>query len=399
MEQTTPESPPWGTTTKALVGLALIMLITGLLLRFQTVVPLLLLSVIVSLLVVPVVQFLHYRLGFPWSLAANLIMLTLIFGIIGASTATGYAIVQQLQALFLIVQDFLVGLPEQLSVLSEQSIPIGPWTLELSQLELTAVGEQFLAAVQPLLGEVSSIITSLATGAIESLAGIVFVIAITYFLVLDYNRIRSAVINISIPGYREDLRRLRIGLMRVWQAFLRGQLLLVLSSGLLTYALMGILGVRFAIGLGVLGGLAKFAPIVGPWIAGLIAALVAIFQPSNWFGLTPVGFGLLVVVCVVILTQVIDVLLIPRIMGTSLNLHPVVVLIGLLIGATLAGVIGLLLSSPTIASLVLLGRYTYRKMFDLSPWDPPIDVIGARESLDPRMVRLWRRLTRSRKEN
>jgi hypothetical protein len=77
-------------------------------------------------------------------------------------------------------------------------------------------------------------------------------------------------------------------------------------------------------------------------------------------------------------------------MGPTLNLHPALILVGLVIGASLAGIIGLLLSAPTIASFLLLGRYVYRKMSDLSPWDPPIDVLAERTPEDPILPRIWK---------
>lgn len=178
-------------------------------------------------------------------------------------------------------------------------------------------------------------------------------------------------------------------LLRIWQAFLRGQLIIVTITAFLTYLLMQILGVRFPIGLGVLGGLAKFVPIVGPVTAGFIAAIVGLFQPSNWFSLLPLAYAGVIVICVVILDQSIDIFIVPRIMGTTLNLHPALILVGLVVGASLAGVIGLLLSAPTIASFILLGRYVYRKMSDLSPWDPPIDVLAERTPKETILPRIW----------
>jgi predicted PurR-regulated permease PerM len=198
--------------------------------------------------------------------------------------------------------------------------------------------------------------------------------------------------NIAIPGYEEDFKRLKGALLRIWNAFLRGQLLVVTSTGILTAIVITTLGVRFSLGLGVLGGIAKFVPILGPITAGFVAALVAFFQPTNWFGITPFGHAVLVVICIFFLDQAIDYLLVPRIMGASLNLHPVVVLTGLLVGASLAGVIGLLLSAPTMASLILVGRYTFRKMVDLNPWDPPIDTIRRIETREKPLVRVIDRL-------
>lgn len=389
------ESPRWGTATKAFVALAILLAVGVLGLRFLDVIPLLFLALVLSFVILPLVQFLHYRLKAPWGLAANLVMLLVVAALAALSTAAGFAIVQQIQALFTIVQSFLLDLPAQLESISQQTIAFGRWTLDLSQFDLAPLGDQMIASLQPLLGSASALITSIATGAVSSLARVVFVLAITYFLIFDYRKVREALLNISVPGYEEDVRRLRLALLRIWHAFVRGQLLIVLFTGLLTWALMTVLGVRFGLGLGVLGGIAKFAPIVGPFTAGAIAGLVALFQPGNWFHLTPLGHALVVILSVVVLDQAIDYLLVPRIMGTSLNLHPVAVLIGLLVGASLAGVIGLLFASPMLASFILLARYTYRKMFDLPPWDPPIDSLGERRRTSA-VISLWTRWKKRR---
>lgn len=385
-------SPKWSTVTKAIVALAGLVLVGSLLARFQDIIPLLIVAGITAFLVSPLARILHLRLQLPWALAANLVFLLLLVLLVGASTATGLAVVQQVQALFLLVQRFLEGLPQQLTELSQQRYAFGPWIFDFSQYDFSPVLERLLNAVEPALGRASGLITSFATGAIESIVRLIFILAVTYFLILDQNRIRDRLADVSIPGYREDIRRLRQALARIWHAFLRGQLLVVASTGLLTWMLMTSLGVRFSLGLAFLGGVAKFVPILGPITAGMVAALVALFQPSNWFGLSPFGHAVLIVVSVFVLDQAIDYLLVPRIMGTSLNLHPVVILVGLFIGASLAGVIGLLLSAPTMATILLLGRYTYRKMVDLSPWDPPIDAIGRTEPRASRWVTALRTL-------
>ena len=390
MTESQENSPNWSVATKALVALAGMMVVAGMFVRFQNVIPILVLAPILTIVIVPIVQFMCARLKIPWGVAATIAMLIFVLILIGASTLLGLAIVQQLQALFLIVQQFLLDLPAQLDHISQQTYVVGPWLIEFSQFDFAAVGEQVIATIQPLLGEVSSIITSLATGAIESLTRIAIVLAITYFLIFDYRRIRAVIKNISVPGYTQDIQRLQKELLRIWQAFLRGQLLIVVITAFLTYVLMQLLGIRFPIGLGVLGGLAKFIPVAGPITAGFIAAIVGLFQPSNWFGLSSLAYASLVVICVIILDQSIDMFIVPRIMGTTLNLHPAMILVGLVIGASLAGLIGLLLSAPIIASFILLGRYVYRKMSDLDPWDPPIDVLAERVAQERTLPKIWR---------
>jgi predicted PurR-regulated permease PerM len=385
-------SPRWGMATKALVALAGLVLLGALLVRFQTIVPLLIVAGIISYLSLPFVRALHHRARLSWAASTNIIFVYWLAMIVLAFTAAGVAVVQQLQALIVTLQRLLEGVPAQLVALSEQPITLGPWTLSLTTSEIAPLVERGLSTVEPLFSRASTLVATGAAHAVETLARLIFVLAVSYFLTVDHDRLRMSWAGITLPRYEHDLARLRTALGGIWHAFLRGQLLIVLIMAALMTVLMGALGVRFALGLGVLMGLAKFIPIVGPFSAGTAAALVALFQTSNPFGIAPLAFALVVIACTTLLDQLVDTLLLPRILGSSLNLHPVIVLVGAIVGATLAGVIGLLLSAPATATLLLLARYAYRKLVDLSPWDPPIDAM--RPWTPPVLPRLWLRRRR-----
>jgi predicted PurR-regulated permease PerM len=381
-------SPSWSAPTKALVGIVGLGLLAFLIVRLRTVIQLLIVAAIIAFLIVPLVRALNRHARLSWLLAANLCFLLLVLLLITASTATGLAVIQQLQALSFTVQRFLSTIPGQVAALSSQPFMIGPWLVDLSKFDLAPLANQALSATQPALGQVSTLLASLASVAIESVARLIFILAVAYFLILDYQRLRGAWLAFSIPGYQQDVRRLREALGHIWDSFLRGQLLVVAISGVLTGVLMTVLGVRFSLGLGVLGGVAKFVPILGPTTAGAVAALVTLFQPGNWLGLAPIGHAAVVIAGVIVLDQSIDYLLIPRIMGSSLNLHPVIILVGAILGASLAGVLGLLLSAPAMASLLLMVRYVNRKMLDVSPWDPPIDA-GPEDQIEWKLWPQW----------
>jgi predicted PurR-regulated permease PerM len=82
----------------------------------------------------------------------------------------------------------------------------------------------------------------------------------------------------------------------------------------------------------------------------------------------------------VVLQQLENNLLVPRIIGKSVGLHPVLVIVGALVGASLAGIAGLLLAAPILATLKGIGRYLYAKMFDMPAWP---DAIGVEEPSPP----------------
>ena len=120
---------------------------------------------------------------------------------------------------------------------------------------------------------------------------------------------------------------------------------------------------------------------------------MAFFQTGNYLGLEDLPFALLVVVATIVVDQVFDNLITPRIYGETLGVHPAAVLISALILASLIGLIGLLLAAPVLASLQLFVRYAMRKMVDLDPWPEPEAVDEERLSLSlrARVLSFWAR--------
>jgi predicted PurR-regulated permease PerM len=193
-----------------------------------------------------------------------------------------------------------------------------------------------------------------------------------FYMLLDFNKMEAFCLDLVPTPYREDFRDLLRRTGRVWQAFLRGQAILGLVIGVIVAGVLSIIGLRFALGLGLIAGLFEFVPIFGPFIAGMIAALVAVFQGSNWLAMTPLGYATLVVVIFVVVQQIENNILVPRIIGHSLNLNPFIVLLAIVGGGILAGVLGVLLAAPVVASLRIWLGYVYRKSVGLETLPTPV---------------------------
>lgn len=369
-------SPRWTASARLLVALIATVLVAALVVRFQGVLQLLIVAGILSFLMVPLVRLLNRQARLSWRMSTHVVYFFLLLLILTASTATSLALIQQAQALFTFVQSFLVSLPNLIETASRQVVTLGPWQVELGQFDLSGLVNEALASVRPLLGQASGLLTSVAAGAFGYLSRGVFVLAASYFLTLDQPRLHAVWGGAALPGYEYDMARLRRALDTIWSAFLRGQVILALVIGFIVWIALSILGVRYSGALALLAGVLEFMPILGPIFAGAVTTVVAFLQGANGWGLTPAGFALLVVAVFTLIQQLENNLLVPRILGDSLNIRPVIVLVAAIIGASLAGILGLLLSAPATATLWLLGRYAYRKMFDLSPWDPPIDSLS-----------------------
>jgi predicted PurR-regulated permease PerM len=197
---------------------------------------------------------------------------------------------------------------------------------------------------------------------------------------------------VEIPGYAEDIRRIGKELSRIWNAFLRGQII-IFSLTVITYAiLLPILGVRYAIGLAFLAGAANFLPYIGPAINWIALGLVTFFQVYKPFGMPPLLYTGLVILIALLVDQIYNNLIIPRIMAKALKVHPAAVLISAIIAANLIGLIGLLIAAPLLATLILVGKYTARKMLDRDPWPPAedLDEIMPPPSIRQRFMTWWR---------
>ena len=174
--------------------------------------------------------------------------------------------------------------------------------------------------------------------------------------------------SVDIPGYEYDIQRLGSELGIIWNAFLRGQLILILVVIVIYSILLNAMGLRFAFGIAIMAGLARSIPWVGPLITLIVTALVAFFQLDNYFGLPPAYYAALVVLTMLLVDQVFDNYISPRVFGVTLNVHPAAILIAAIIFANLIGIIGLILAAPVVATINLISRYMLRKLLDLDPW-------------------------------
>jgi predicted PurR-regulated permease PerM len=187
---------------------------------------------------------------------------------------------------------------------------------------------------------------------------------------VESSGLQSDLIKVEVPGYNEDLRKLGSKLSTIWNSFLRGQIFIFAMATVIYIFVLSIFGVRYAIGIAFLAGLAKFLPYIGPAITWVVMALVTYFQHPTPFGMQPLYYMLMVVITTTIIDWIIDNLVVPRIMARSLRVHPAAVSVTALIAANLLGILGVVIAAPFLASIMLLGRYTMRKMLDLNPWPP-----------------------------
>jgi predicted PurR-regulated permease PerM len=369
VEKPLPNSPRWSSTLKMIVGLTAAGVVVAMLIYFRSIIGPLLLAFILVYLLHPITSFLNTHTKLSWRASSNIIYVILLIILIITSTLTGLAAVQQIQSLIIVIERFVNDLPNQIDTISRQIIIIGPYRFDLSQFtDLGQLGDQVISTLQLLIGRAGTVVGTLASATASTIGWGLFILVISYFVLADIGKVPNSQDFINIPGYSYDIQRMSNSIGRIWNAFLRGQLTIVIMVIISYTILLSILGVRYAFAIAILAGLARFVPYVGPFITYIVMGLVTLFQGGNYFNMQPVFYTMLVIVLSIIMDQIYDNLVSPRIMGRSLGVHPAAVLVVAIIFARLIGLIGLLLAAPVLASVNLVGRYTIRKMFDRDPW-------------------------------
>ena len=147
---------------------------------------------------------------------------------------------------------------------------------------------------------------------------------------------------------REFLQAVLTDMNQMLAQFIRAQLTLAALSLVVYIAFMGAIGAPYALVLGTAGGVMEFIPVVGPLVAALIILGVAVLMSFPHWGL------LLIFLIAWRLVQ--DYVVSPRVMGKSMELHPLAAIFGVMAGGEIAGVLGVYLSIPVMASLRIVWR-------------------------------------------
>jgi predicted PurR-regulated permease PerM/phosphoglycolate phosphatase-like HAD superfamily hydrolase len=354
-------SAKWSRTTKRLVVVGLVVVLLLLFYIFRDLLPPVALALVLAYILKPLVDFLERRGRVPRTLATLLVFLLLLLAsIIIPITVVPYA-VDRVARLNLDIQRLFDDLISFLS----QPIEILDFTLNPQDL----VGDMG-AALQDLLQPFATRTVAILFDVASSLLWIVSILIISFYLIKDAERLRDYLDRIAPLEYKEEFSRLREEISLVWKAFFRGQVVLGFVVGFVVWIAMIAVGLPNAGLMGLLAGLLEVIPTFGPIIATIPALLIAVFQGSIYLPLSNFWFAVLVLVIYTLIQQMENAYLVPRILGRRLQLHPVVVFIGLLAGGILVGALGVLLAAPIMGTMRVVLRYTYAKLLDQDPFPP-----------------------------
>ncbi|MDQ7024351.1 MAG: AI-2E family transporter [Anaerolineae bacterium] len=393
-------APPWDDkiSTIMAIGFASLLIVMGVV--FWAVIPFALTTTVIAYLLNPITDFFQKRVTFGrrgWAVFLTflliLIVIVLVFILllpplveqsINGVVSLWDILVEFVTQPIVISSDDLPFVDGEISLFNHPDNPEIPISirdhLEILLNEMDFSTESILQTSQELsidretLQQFFSIgggVTSSLVGSIFSIAGstVSLVLNTLFFLTIlatllgGGRSITDKIVDTVPDGYESDSERLLTDLGNVWNSYVRGNFTLGVVMGFAMWLIAIVLGLPNPLFLAFVAFAMEFIPNLGPVIAMVIAGAMALAGGSSTFpemgNLTVTG---LMVIAWFVMQQLEAIVLVPRIVGDSLKLHPAIVILSVIWGGSFGGIIGVVIAPPLVASIRIIMHYIYGRL-------------------------------------
>jgi predicted PurR-regulated permease PerM len=350
----------WSVPFRYIVGIISFILLVAFLIYARDAVTNLAIAAFVAYLINPAVVYLTTRTRMERVAAVNLVYFSAVILLIGLPATLLPIFADEAQ---IVIEDIL-DLANQLRQTLSSPIRIGglvfhleEWGQSIFQVQdavLSPIPERFLQLLE--------------TTSVGVLWFLVILVSVHLFL-SQWPTMRDWLINLAPPPYRPEMEELYNRVKRVWMAYLRGQIVLMVIVGVVFTIAWLILGIPGALVLGLIAGLFTLVPDVGPFLAVVLTAGVALLEGSTWIPLSNLWVTGIVIIVYLVLINLKNFLLRPYIMGRSVHMNEALVFIAIIIATILKGILGALLVVPVLASVVVIAGYIQRRVLGLPPFE------------------------------
>ncbi|MGF7059975.1 AI-2E family transporter [Brassicibacter mesophilus] len=223
--------------------------------------------------------------------------------------------------------------------------------------EFNGIREVLLENLNRFQSIIISSLKGLTNSVIKTFSKVVSLVIIpilTFYFLKDKEYFKKKIYLLIPKKYRNDTLRLSREIDSVLSKFIRGQLIVAAFVGVATTIGLLIIGVDFAIIIGMVAGIADIIPYFGPIIGILPALLFALLE-------SPIK-AVWVIIVFVVIQQLEGNIVAPKIVGESVGLHPVIVMLALLIGGSYFGILGMLLAVPLAAIIKITSGFIVEKL-------------------------------------
>ena len=327
------------------------LILAGLLYLLQPVLTPFLVGIGIAYLADPFADRLEAR-GWPRSMATLMVFLVLILLLIGLFLGIYPLLIKQIQTLVQMLPSIEIWFNATLLPWLQSNLG-----LDVKSMKLDLVTEGLAAEWKQTGGVISRVVkyaTQSSMGLISTLGSVAMVPVVAFYMLRDFDLVTERIKMLLPLSIQPQVNAWAIESNDVLAAFMRGQLLVMLSLGAI-YALgLHLVGLNYALLIGVLAGLASVVPYLG-FVVGIAAALIiSVFQFDNYL-------PLVMVLVVFSVGQIVEsFVLTPLLVGDRIGLHPVAVIFAILAGGQLFGFMGVLLALPIAAVIMVLLRHLHK---------------------------------------
>jgi len=299
------------------------------------------------------------RIGVPRWISLLIVYAIVIVVVVQAAILTVRPLADELEAFIREFPSFTAQLTDMyahLDLAAPVRQAIDTWLAELG----TGVGGLDPGALLPVVSGIA--------GIVGSVIGYVLIPVWIFYLIKDRPALQAAAERSMPASWRPDINAVSGLITRVFGQWLRGQLVLGLTVGIATFIGLIVLSVtvdpifgRFAILLSVVAGVLELLPIIGPILAAIPAVLIALTAGLD--------VGIAAIILYTAIQQLENYLLVPKIQGDAVELHPSAVMFALIVGGAIAGLLGAILALPIAAAARDVFRYCFHR-YDDPPASP-----------------------------
>lgn len=410
-------SSEWSKPTRYIVAVGLVLLGCYLLYLARSVIPLLVIAALIAAIARPFINSLHTDAHLPRGVAVALVYigiliivpLILLLAIPAVVDAVEYVLSLDYQSITLELIDWarntLIDLRDMslpfpaLESFIDETVATLLAGLDAEAIEGAPIETPSVATILQSIGSALTTTFLTAAGVLGSVfsraALVLFVFLSSLYISLSAHTYQDSFLKLVPERFRAEISTLIARILRMWGSFFRGQLTLMLVIGIFTWIGLTFLGMPGAVYLAIVAGLLELIPNLGPIIATIPAVIVALLQGSSYIAVSPFIFALIIIGFYILLQQLENNIIVPRVLGEAVELPPLVVLTGVLVGAEVAGLLGALLATPVIATLREIVHYAYRKVLGENPY-PPEEEKAIQAEQAPKAPPAWLEQIRAR---
>lgn len=325
-------------------------------------------GLIFALLLDPLADKLTKR-GLGRTPAVGLVFAAFLLVFVGIGWLTIPALIAQATDLSQNGPTYITGLQERAQHFLDTHHKIGPVKLPKTMDQLT---QQFSGRASAFLSQAGGHVVAVLVGSATFVIQTVLTLIITFFLLLDLGRLRARLFYLAPERSRPMMRDMGRDIMGVFSDYLRGLTIVCALYGVTTVGLLYALSIlhhplaHYALLVGVAAGILYAIPYLGSTATALVTFLVAFAAATADHASGP-AFGGIAVVATLILNQVFDGVVTPRVVGGGVGLNPIMAIFALVIGGELFGVWGMLFSVPLAGSIQAILFRLYPKLTTPTP--------------------------------